>query len=186
MTTENEIKQALIAPMRKNAELTEIVGRIDADLDLLNARLSDDGTPTGTPDSATDSAVTAAKVQSAIIQGRNNVLFPSSKLLPEDFVFAYGSVEDAADTLIVVTMSHNGVITDETGFTISGCTSATSFTDASITDNILTLTCNAAVDDDDVPVISYNSATGNLVKDGTASDVANSVTNFPITNNVVA
>jgi len=63
----------------KNLEYKEDIALIDARLDRLGARLStgtDAGTEDGTPDSGTATAIAAAKVQSAAISARVDVLFP--------------------------------------------------------------------------------------------------------------
>lgn len=77
MATDNDAVVVQGEKNRKNLNYKEMIAEIDGLMDRLNDRLSTDGVPGGSDeDSATDAAVTAAKVQTAIISGRVDVLFP--------------------------------------------------------------------------------------------------------------
>ena len=184
MTTENARLQAQELINRKNASYHEIVTAIDANLDILNHLLSSTGKAGGTEDSATDTAVTAAKVQTAIITGRINVLFVTNKydgsITPE---FISAVVADATPTKITLTFNTEVALTDATGFTVSGSTLATSISSAVVeTDKTLvTLTANGAVANGETVLISYNGSTGNVVSD---ADAAKTITDGAVTNNV--
>ena len=186
MATDNETNLALTASNRKNLAYKERTAKADAEVDLLNSRLSDDGTDDGTPDSATDAAVTAIKVQTAIIDGRIDVLFPLVK--PDGFptpVIIAAVVEDAADTIIVLTYNVAVALTDETGFTVSGSAAATTISSAAVQTNksIVHLTANGSVIDTETVLLSYSAGNVISVDDG---DSAVDQTDFEVTNNVVA
>lgn len=77
MATDNDAITVQGVINNKNLNYKEMIAEIDGLLDRLNARLSTDGTVGGSDeDSATDAAVIAAKVQTAVVSGRVDVLFP--------------------------------------------------------------------------------------------------------------
>jgi len=188
MATDNSIKQAVGAVNRVNADIKTFTAAITADGKAINGKCSTTGLETGTVDSTVNTEIGKINAAVTAINSRIDVLFPASQANPTPLFIVSGVVEDAAATKIVLTLSEEGAITDETGFTISGCTSAASFSAAAIqTDKtVLHLTTNAAVDDDDVPVIAYNGATGNLVSYADSDDECITEAALAITNNVEA
>lgn len=77
MATDNDATAIQGVVNSKNLNYKEMIAEIDGLMDRLNARLSTDGTVGGADeDAATDAAVTAAKVQTAAISARVDVLFP--------------------------------------------------------------------------------------------------------------
>lgn len=136
---------------------------------------------------AGDNALIAIAAELVIMDAQADITFPVSQLESNGIKIASGVVENAAPTLIVLELTEPGVITDETGFTISGSTLATSISGAAISGSgfgVLTLTANGAVANGETVLISYNGATGNLVNKNNAGDTAASVTELEVTNNV--
>ena len=77
MATDNDATAIQGVINYKNQEYKDDIALIDRVLDRLNDRLSTDGMEGGTDeDSGTDDAVVAAKVQTALIFARVDVLFP--------------------------------------------------------------------------------------------------------------
>ena len=77
MATDNDAIQAQHVVSNKNREYATAIANVDAALDVLNARLSTDGLVGGSDeDAGTDAAIVLAKVQTAAIAARVDVLFP--------------------------------------------------------------------------------------------------------------
>ena len=79
MAVDNDATAVQGVKNKKNLEYKDDIATIDGMFDLLGERLStgtDAGTADGTPDSATASAITDAKVQTAAISARVDVLIP--------------------------------------------------------------------------------------------------------------
>lgn len=188
MTTDNSRLQSITAINRTNADIKAESSRIGVLATRINGKCSSTGLESGTKDSTIDDEYDKIAAAVIAIDAQVDVLFPVDQAEPNHMFIVSGTVEDAAPTKIIIQLSEEGVITDETGFSISGCTSAASFSAAAIlTDKTtLELTTNAAVDDDDVPVVVYNGATGNLISYANAGDTCDSHTGVTITNNVEA
>lgn len=77
MATDNDAILIQQQKNQKNLSYKETIAEINGKLDLLNDRLSTDGAPGGSDeDAGTDAAVVLAKVQTAAISARVDVLFP--------------------------------------------------------------------------------------------------------------
>lgn len=77
MATDNDAVAVQGVKNRKNLNYKEVIAEINERLDRLNDRLSTDGKDGGSDeDSGTDAAVVLAKVQTAAISARVDVLFP--------------------------------------------------------------------------------------------------------------
>lgn len=138
---------------------------------------------------AGDNALIALTAELVILDAQADITFPTEQVEPNGIEIASGVVENAAPTLIVMALTEPGVITDETGFTISGSTLATAISGAAISGSgfgILTLTANGAVANGETVLITYNGATGNLVNKNNAGDAAGTITAMEVTNNVAA
>lgn len=136
---------------------------------------------------AGDNALIALTAELVIMDAQADITFPVEQVEPNGLKIASGVVENAAPTLIVLALTEPGVITDETGFTISGSTLATAISGAAISGagfGVLTLTANGVVANGETVLISYNGVTGNLVNKNNAGDTAASITELEVTNNV--
>ena len=187
MTTDNSIKQAVGAANRVNADIKTFTASLTAIGKTLDGKCSPNGLETGSPDSTVHAEIVKLNAVVVAVDAQIDVLYPTDQTNPNPLFIVSGVVEDAAATKIVLTLSEEGAITDETGFTITGCDSAASFSDAVIqTDKtVLHLTTNAAVIEADVPVIAYNGATGNLVSYADSDDECNTEAALTVVNNVV-
>ena len=96
-------------------------------------------------------------------------------------------VEDAADTLVVITYDMAMAVTDETGFGVTVDAIAATVSSAAAATNKITLTLSASILNAEDLLLSYDASTGNAENtNGTADPVAVDTVNKTVTNNVAA
>jgi len=175
MATENEVLQAQTKINRQNADAKELGTQINALAVVYGDRVNT---------SAGDDAVIAIANSVIDLFVQADITFPVVKFdghpTPE---ILSAEVGDAASTLVSLQYNTEVALTDETGFTISGSTLATSITFASVQGDksVVHLTCNDAVANGETILITY--ASGNIVSlaDG---DAAIDQADVAVTNNV--
>lgn len=175
MSTTNATNKAATASNRSNADVKSLTAQIAALNQTAKERIDT---------TAGDTAAAEIVTQITALNAQADIVYPVTDLEPAGIEIVSGVVEDAAPTAIVMQLNQPGDITDETGFTISGSTAATSISAAAVVGGVLTLTANGAVANGETVLISYNGATGNLVNDNNAGDAAGSITDMEVTNNV--